>query len=45
LEDPGVVGRIIMKWNERERNWGQGMDFGGTGVGPAVGSCECVDEN
>jgi len=45
LEDLGLDERTVMKRNFRERNGEQGMYFGGSGVGSAVGSCECADEN
>ena len=37
--------RIILKWDFRNRNGEQGLDFGGSGVGPAFASCESGKEN
>jgi len=36
---------MILKWNFKGRNGEQGMYFGRIGWGPAVGTCEIVDEN
>ena len=45
LEDHGVDERIILKWNFRKRNGEQGLDFGGSGAGPAFACCESCNEN
>ena len=44
MEYPGLDERIVFKRIFREPNVGQGIDFGGIGLGPTVGCCECVDE-
>ena len=44
LEDPGVDGRIILKWIfERWDGWIR-LDCSGSGYGQVTGTCECGDE-
>jgi hypothetical protein len=31
LGDPGIGGRIILRWNFRSRMWGYGLDQAGSG--------------
>jgi len=45
LEDPGVDGRIILRWIFR--NWDvewHGLDRAGSGQGQMAGTCECGNE-
>jgi hypothetical protein len=47
LEDPGIDGRILLKMDLLEVEWGgggHGLDFFGAGKGQVAGSCECSDE-
>jgi len=41
LEDPGVDGRIILRWIFRKWDVGYGLDRAGLGKGQVVGTCEC----
>jgi hypothetical protein len=44
LGDPGVDGRIILKWIFK--TWDGGMDqIGWLKIGQVVGSCECGNEH
>jgi len=40
---PGGDERMILNWIFR--NGGQGLGLVGSVVGPACGSCECIDKN
>jgi hypothetical protein len=42
LEDPGIDGRIILKWIFRKWDVGYGLDR--TGSGQVAGTCECGNE-
>jgi hypothetical protein len=44
LEDPGVDGRIIVKWIFKKWDGGHGLDLYGSELGHVVGSCECGNE-
>jgi hypothetical protein len=44
MEDPGVDGRIILRWFFRKWDVGYGLDRGGSGLGWVVGSCDCGNE-
>jgi hypothetical protein len=44
LEDPGVDGRIILKWILKRLNGGYGLDQSGSGEGQEAGFCKCGDE-
>ena len=44
LGDPGVDGRIILRWIFRSRMWGYGLDRAGSGWGQVAGTCECGNE-
>jgi hypothetical protein len=44
LEDPGVNGRIILRWIFREWDRGHGLDRAGSGQGQVAGCCECGNE-
>jgi len=40
LEDPGLDGRIVLRWIFRQ--WGHGFDRYGSGQGQAEGTCKYV---
>jgi len=40
LGDPGIDGRIILRWISRK--WGYGLDPAGSGYGQVAGVCECL---
>jgi hypothetical protein len=46
LEDPGVDGRIIIRWffSKWDGGGGHGMDRAGSGYGQLVGSCKRKNE-
>jgi hypothetical protein len=44
LEDPGVDGRIILKWVFDRRDGGHGLDRSDSGPGQVAGCCECGNE-
>jgi hypothetical protein len=44
LEDPGVDGRLILKWIFERLDGSYALDRAGSGQEQVVGSCECVDE-
>jgi len=44
LEDPGVVGRIILRWIFRKWMWKHGLDRSGSRKGQITGTCECCNE-
>jgi hypothetical protein len=44
LEDPGLDGRIIIKWIFRKWNVGLGLDRSGSGWVQVAGTCECGNE-
>jgi hypothetical protein len=44
LGDPGVDGRIILRWIFRWWDVGYGLDRSGSGQGQVVGTCECGNE-
>jgi hypothetical protein len=41
LENPGVDGKIILRWIFRNWDVGCGLDRAGLGYGQAAGACEC----
>ena len=41
LEDPGVDGKIILRWIFRKRGGGNGLDRSGPGDGEVAGTCKC----
>jgi hypothetical protein len=43
LEDPGVDGRLILKWISEKWDGRHGLDRSGSGHGQVAGSCECGD--
>jgi hypothetical protein len=45
LKDPGVDGRIILKWNFESLDGGHRLDRSELGQGQVVGSCKCGDES
>jgi hypothetical protein len=46
LKDPGVDGRIILRWTFRKCDvvGGYGLDRAGSGEGQVTGTCECGNE-
>jgi hypothetical protein len=38
LEEPGVDGRIVLRWIFRKWNEGYGLDWSGSGKGQVVGT-------
>ena len=44
LEDPGINGRIIIRWNFRMCDVRYGLDRSGSGQGQVAGTCECGNE-
>jgi hypothetical protein len=44
LKDPGVDGRIILKWISQKWDGGHGLDWSGSGQGQVAGSSECDNE-
>jgi len=44
LGDPGLDGKIILRWIFREWDGGHGLDRGGSGWGQVAGNCECGNE-
>ena len=44
LEDPGVNGRIILRWIFRKWDVGNGLDRSGLGWGQVAGTCQCGNE-
>ena len=44
LEDPGVDGRIILRWIFRKWVGGHGLERSGSGYGQVAGTCECANE-
>jgi len=44
LEDPGVNGRIILKWTFKKWDGAHGLDLSGSGQGQGKGYCECGNE-
>jgi hypothetical protein len=45
LGDPGVDGRIILKWIFKTWDVEYGLDLGGSGWGQVEGCCECGNEH
>ena len=44
MKDPGVDGRIILKWNFEKWDGGHGLDRSGPDQGRVAHSCECGNE-
>ena len=44
LQDPGVDGRIILRWIFRKWGVGHGLDRVGSEQGQVAGTCECGNE-
>jgi hypothetical protein len=42
--DPGVDGRIILRWIFRKWDVGYGLDRAGSGYRQVTGSCKCGNE-
>jgi hypothetical protein len=45
LGDPGVEGRIIIKWIFKKWGRGHGLDTAGSGWGQVAGCCKCGNEH
>jgi len=45
LGDPGVDGRIILRWIFRKWDVGYGLDRAGSGQGEVAGTCDCGNEH
>ena len=45
LGDPGVDGRIILRWIFRKLDVGYGLDRAGSGQGEVAGTCDCGNEH
>ena len=46
LGDPGIDGRIILRWIFRKWDGGgYGLDRAGSGQGQVAGTCECGNES
>jgi len=41
LGDPGVDGRILLRWTCRKYDVEYGLDRAGSGWGQVLGTCEC----
>jgi hypothetical protein len=44
LGDPGIDGRIVLKWIFKKWDGVRGLDWAGSGEGQVVGPCECSNE-
>jgi hypothetical protein len=44
LEDPGIGGRIILRWIFKKCDGGHWLDWSGSGQGQVAGACECGNE-
>jgi hypothetical protein len=44
LEDPGVDGRIVIRWIFRKWDGVHRLDCFGSGQGQVAGTCECGNE-
>ena len=44
LGDPGLDGRIILRWIFRKGIWVYGLNRVGSGLGQVAGACECGNE-
>ena len=44
LGDPGIDGRIILRWIFRKWGVGFGLDRASSGQGQVAGTCECGNE-
>jgi hypothetical protein len=44
LEDPGIDGRIVLRWIIKKWDVGHGLDQAGSGQGQVAGTCDCGNE-
>ena len=44
LEDPGVDGKLILKWVFKKWDGAHGLDYSGSEWGQVAGCCECGNE-
>jgi len=42
--NPGVDGRITLRWIFRSGMWGYGLDLAGSGKRQVKDTCDCVNE-
>ena len=45
VEDPGIDGRILLRWIFKKWDVRTGLDRSGSGQGQVAGICECGNES